>query len=69
MYKSWLEDTSIDIAFRLVLNDGNGPALMMPDQIVFAIFRLVRPQEVRLCGHFRCDQVRLEMLMNGAEES
>lgn len=69
MYKCWLEDTSLDTCFRLVLNNGKGLALMMPDQIVFEVFRLVKPEEVRLCGHFHCEQQRLETLMNSLNNS
>jgi hypothetical protein len=68
MYKCWLEDTSLDNAFHLRLNNGKGLSLMVPDQIVFEIFRLVRPEKIRLCGHFHCDQQRLEMLMESADK-
>lgn len=66
MYKCRLEDTSLDFAFRLVLNSGKEFAIMLPDQIVFQVFRLVKPQKILFCGHFRCHHERLEQVFENA---
>lgn len=36
---------------------------MLPDQIALPMFHILKPTELRFCGHFRCDEKRLENIV------